>query len=60
MWVALDYNNILTCVTIAMDMSDFMTTKIRFYMENAIAKFEVDIHNKVLVNFLHSLLTFLL
>jgi hypothetical protein len=54
MWVALDYNNLLTCVTTATNLLDFMTTKIIFYMESAIANFEVDIHNKVLVNFLHS------
>jgi hypothetical protein len=32
---------------------------IRFYMENAIIKFQKDIHYNVLVNFLHFLITFL-
>jgi hypothetical protein len=44
MWFALEYNNLLIYVTMAIDMLDFMTMVIRFYMESGIAKFSIDIH----------------
>jgi hypothetical protein len=48
---ALHYNNLLTCVTMATNLLDFITMTIRFYMESGIARFQIDIRNNVLVNF---------
>jgi len=59
MWFASHYNNILTCVTITTYLLHLMTTTIRFYMESGTARLQIDIHNNVLANFLHFLLTFL-
>jgi hypothetical protein len=62
MWFALHYNNILTCVTcvtMATNLLHLMTMTIIFYMENGFARLQIDIHNSVFVNFLHSFLTFL-
>jgi hypothetical protein len=43
----------------ATNLLDLMKTTIIFYMENGIVKFLKYIHNSVLVNFSHYLLTFL-
>jgi hypothetical protein len=59
MWFELHYNNLLTCVTMTIDLLEFMTMTIRFYMENGNTKLSIDIDNNVFVNFSHSLFTFL-
>jgi hypothetical protein len=51
-WFALHYSNLLTCVTMATNLLDFITMAIRFYMESGIVRFQIDIHNNVFVNFL--------
>jgi hypothetical protein len=57
MWFALHYDR--TCATMATDLLHLMTMTIIFYTENGFARLQIDIHNNVFVNFLHSFLTFL-